>query len=384
MQTLRDGLALLALLSVGLTTWRWIASWRFPLHERKRVPPSMPGVTFLKPLKGCDAETRECLRSWFLQDYPGSMQILLGVAADDDPVCEIARQLLKEFPKTDADLVICGEKLGANAKVSTLRQLEARARHPFLMISDADVRVPQDFAAQAAAPLSEWNVGLVNCFYRLANPANSAMRWEAVAVNADFWTQVLQAKSLGPIDFALGAVMTLPAAELKAIGGFAALSDFLADDYELGQKIAARDRRILFTQAVAECWDAPMDWGAVWRHQVRWARTIRACRPASFFFSVLNNSTVWPVLLTVVALGGGSWPWAGVGAAAIAWRMFTGQQQHARMNGSRAHVASWWLFPLKDMLDFLIWGAAFGGARIEWRGDQYRIVRGGRLQLSKL
>ena len=114
------------------------------------VPTSLPGLTLLKPLKGCDAETKNCLRSWFLQKYPGPVQILLGVASADDPVCAVVRELLAEFPDADARLVLCGENLGANAKVSTLRQLEPHIRHPLVMISDADVSVSPDFAANIA------------------------------------------------------------------------------------------------------------------------------------------------------------------------------------------------------------------------------------------
>ena len=78
-----------------------------------------------------------------------------------------------------------------------------------ILVSDADVRVPPDFLANVVAPLASMteNRALVNCFYRLANPTTTAMQWEAVAINADFWSQVLQAASLKPLDFALGAVM---------------------------------------------------------------------------------------------------------------------------------------------------------------------------------
>ncbi len=145
---LTDGLAILTALSFALTFWRWVVSLRFPLHRRRVIQTSLPGLTVLKPLKGCDAGNQDCLRSWFRQKYPGPVQILLGVASADDPVCAPVRELLAEFPGADARLIVCGENLGANAKVSTLRQLEPLSRHPLVMISDADVEVPSDFAAQ--------------------------------------------------------------------------------------------------------------------------------------------------------------------------------------------------------------------------------------------
>jgi ceramide glucosyltransferase len=374
---LTRSLAILTAVSFALTLWRWIVSVRFPLHRRTAVHASLPGVTFLKPLKGCDAETKNCLRSWFLQEYPGPVQILFGVASADDPARPIVRELLAEFPNVDARLIVCGENLGANAKVSTLRQLEPHCRHELLMISDADVRVPPDFALNVTPFLADPAVGLVNCFYRLANPSTVAMQWEAVAVNADFWTQVLQARSLRPVDFALGAVMTLPAAQLKAIGGFATLADFLADDYQLGRQVARQNKRIEFATVVAACCDPPMTWAQAWAHQSRWARTICACQRAPFFLSILGNSTLWPVLLLLdtrqpLALC--------ASAGCVAFRVVTALRQQSRLTQSRGHALYWWMAPVKDLLDALLWAGAFAGNRIVWRGDHYRILPGGKLQ----
>jgi ceramide glucosyltransferase len=373
---LTASLAILTALSFALTFWRWAVSLGFPLHRRMVIQTSLPGLTLLKPLKGCDAQTKDCLRSWFRQKYPGPVQILLGAASADDPVCALAGQLLDEFPEADARLIICGQNLGANAKVSTLRQLEPHLLHPLVMISDADVKVPSDFALNVAPHFADPGVGLVNCFYRLANPSTPAMQWEAVAVNADFWAQVLQSRSLFPVDFALGAVMTLPAAQLKAIGGFAALSDFLADDFQLGRQVAGQRKRIEFATVVAECWDGPMNWRQVWARQCRWARTIRACRAFPFFLSILNNSTLWPLLWLAAAPRPAA---LAVCAGCVLFRAGTALQQQSRLTQSPARLAGAWMPPVKDLLDVLVWARAFCGNEITWRGARYRILRGGKL-----
>ena len=154
----------LALLSLALTLWQWLAARRFPLHQRP--PPAAaarppPAVTLLKPLKGCDAATEDCLRSWFAQSYGGPVQLLLGVAEAADPAGEVVRRLLREFPGHDAQLVVCGPPAGANAKVSQLVELERRAKHDLLVISDADVRAPVDCLASVVAQLQPPGVGLV-------------------------------------------------------------------------------------------------------------------------------------------------------------------------------------------------------------------------------
>lgn len=298
------------------------------------------------------------------------------MADANDPVCPLVREALAQFPAADARLVVCGQNLGANGKVSTLRQLQPHIRHQWLMISDADVKVAADFAANVAPLLCDPDVGLVNCLYRLANPSTAAMQWEALAVNADFWTQVLQARSLRRVDFALGAVMTLPVARLDEMGGFAVLADFLADDYQLGRQVSSQQKRIEFATVVAECWDPPLGWRQVWAHQCRWARTIRACQPAPFFFSILNNASLWPLLLLLAARGPAALAAMGV---CLVFRVGTALQQQSKLTQSRAHFAFWWLAPVKDVLDAAVWAAAFCGSHIIWRGDRYRVLPGGRL-----
>src|SRR5581483_11806495 len=160
-----------------------------------------------KPLKGLDHNMLDCLRTWLNQDYPGKVQIIFGVANPADLACDAVRRLIAEHPSCDAELLLCPESLGVNGKVSSLVQMRRRAKYDHLLVSDSDVSVPRDFLVNVVAPLKDPDAGLVNCFYRFANPANLAMHLEAVAVNADFWSQVLQGRSLAPQDFALGAVM---------------------------------------------------------------------------------------------------------------------------------------------------------------------------------
>ena len=377
-------LAALAALSVFIGLWQFLAALRFPLHRRHAPLAAPPAVSLLKPLKGCDAETAACLTSWLTQDYPAPVQILFGVASPADPVCELVRDLLARFPRADAQLVICGEALGANAKVSSLVQLERLARHPILVVSDADVRVPPDFLAQAVRPLADPAVGLVNCFYRLANPANLAMHWEAVATNADFWSQVTQSLTLQPMNFALGAVMLTRREQLNEIGNFIAVVNHLADDYQLGNRIARQGHRLAICPVMVECWSGPLTWSEVWAHQLRWARTIRICQPLPYFFSILSNATVWPLLWLAVAavtasdLQALATPLLGT-ALCLAFRIASARVLLTRLAGETRDPSPAWLAPVKDLLQAVIWALAFLGNHIVWRGIRYRVAADGRL-----
>ncbi|HTA29342.1 MAG TPA: glycosyltransferase, partial [Candidatus Cybelea sp.] len=336
-----------------------------------------PPVTVLKPLKGADANTRRCLQSWLDQDYPAPVQILFGVASPDDPVCALVNQLLAENPKCDARLVICRESLGVNAKVSSLIQLHRLSQNEIIVVSDADVFVPTDFLRNAVAPLDDTSVGLVNCFYRLANPSTFPMRWEAIGTNADFWSQVLQGQSLAPLDFALGAVMTMRRNALEKIGGFEALADYLADDFQLGNRLVhMTGLSIAICPVVVDCFDAPIGWAQAWAHQLRWARTIRVSKPLPYFFSILSNATLWPLLWVALAP-------SALSMSALAFCLFIriANAQTLQMRLGQVPRQNWffWLVPIKDLLQFALWLAAFTGNRILWRGQLYRLQRNGRL-----
>lgn len=380
----------LAVLSFGIVVWQFLAARRFPLHQRVADHRDAPGITLLKPLKGCDQHTLECLESWMWQVYAGPVQVLFLVQDPADPVCDLVRGLLARHPNRDARLCVFPEPVGVNAKVSKLAQAESLAAHDLILVSDADVRVPSDFLANLVMPLRDPAVGLVNGFYRLANPVTAAMRWEAVAANADFWSQVLQSRMLAPMDFALGAAMLVRREALGRIGGFRSLADHLADDFQLGHRLAKAGWKIELSPVVVECLDAPSGWAAVWAHQVRWNRTIRVCRPAPYAASLLSNGTLWPLLAAVAV-----WftaaipdPWAfrllGLFAFFLLARSWMARSLAARLAAipGRPPSAEGWVFAMavpRDLLGVAVWAAALFGDRVVWRGVRYRVGRDGRL-----
>ena len=381
MNLLNVTFAILALASLALALWQWLAAKRLPLHQRTAIADFSPAITLLKPLKGRDATTAASLQSWFAQDYAGQIQILFGVTDANDPVCKIVRELLQKNSRGGAQLVICSESLGANAKVSTLIQLERLAQHELILFSDADVRVPPDFLASFVAPLRDSKTGLVNCFYRLANPTTTAMQWEAVAINADFWSMVLQSTTLKPPDFALGAAILLRRTALAQIGGFTGLADCLADDYQLGHRIAKNGHRIALCPVVVECWDSPMNWNTVWKHQLRWARTIRVCQPLPYFFSILSNATLWPLLWLVTSIISGKTFCAPLTAlVCILIRIILAQNLQRRFTPERNLVSPFWLVTVKDLLQTALWFCAFAGNTVEWRGRKMKLRRDGTLE----
>ncbi len=371
-------LGALACLSLLLLLWQWLAARRFPLHRRNLCGGISPPITVLKPLQGCDETTEASLRTWLGQDYPGPVQVLFGVASAEDPVCALVRRLLPDYPDCDAHLLVCTPLRGPNLKVSKLIELERHAKHGVLVISDADVRVPPDLLSNAVAPLGDPGVGLVSCLYRLANLSTLAMRWEAVAINADFWSQVVQARTLRLMDFALGAVMAVRRDLVARMGGFAAIETCLADDYQLGRRVAVLSSRVELCPVVVECWSGAMTWREVWNHQLRWARTIRVCQPVPYFFSILSNATFWPGLWMILAPSGHSlW----IGSLILLLRAIIALNLQDRIQERPAVWSIAGLVPLKDLAQVVLWLGAFLGNHISWRGARFRLRRDGTIEL---
>src|SRR3989339_1998403 len=210
---------------------------RFFRPSPSAPPVPGPGITVFKPLKGLSPLSRECLTSFLTQDYQ-PYQVLFGVRDPDDPVLVLLRELTRAYPGCDLSVVICPEDLGLNPKISTLRQLMGQARYDLLVIADGDVMVGPDYLSQVAAAFREPGVGLVSCPYRAGPSHTVGSPLEALTIAADFIPSVAVANYVEGIRFALGAAMALTRQALAAIGGLAPLADFLADDYQLGFRVA--------------------------------------------------------------------------------------------------------------------------------------------------
>jgi ceramide glucosyltransferase len=361
-----------AVLSAGINIWQWIAAGRFPLHQRTGKRDFAPGVTLFKPLKGADEETRACLESWLKQDYAGPAQILFGVADARDPVCEIVRELQKQHADRDIELVICDPILGANAKVSTLTYLEQKAKHPFWVISDADVFAPADLLSEMIPMFVRNEVQLVNCFYKLSPARTGAMIWENIGVNADFWSQVCQSNSLKPMNFALGAVMAVRREAFEKLGGFKTLVNQLADDYQLGRRLSDAGGKIELANVVVECREGSKSIVEVWKHQLRWARTIRVCQPGPYFASILSNVTFWMLLCLAVSRSPAAF-------LCLPVRVLTAMHNDKRLTQTKSAWLESFYAPVKDLLQFVVWIGAFEGNSVVWRGEKFLVKRGGEL-----
>jgi ceramide glucosyltransferase len=338
-------------------------------------PQQQPGVTVFKPVRGLEAVTRECLASFVDQDYH-PVHVLFGVADPNDPILPTLKELQAASPHR-VEIVICTEQLGFNPKVSTLRQMEPHARHDLWVVADSDVKVGRDFLATAVAALTEKGADLVSCPYRAGTGHTLGAHLEALTISADFIPSVAVAHYVEGIRFALGAAMIFRREALDKIGGFAALADFLADDYQLGWRMHQSGAKVALIPYVVETANPDMRLEDYLLHQLRWTRTYRVCRPKGYLAYGITHALVWS-LLTWMASGFAA---AGLGlaAAALTVRLALAWFSVTFCLRGRLPAAILLLLPLKDVFAFALWLFSFLGNEVTWRGARFRITRDGKL-----
>ena len=263
--------------------------WRKPSSITHHLTPA-PGVSILKPVRGRDPYFYEAIRSHAVQDYP-QYEMLFGISDPRDAAAEDIRRLIAEFPQREIRLMVTSTRM-PNGKVGVLADLAAQARYPLLLVNDSDIRVAPDYLRQVTAVLDEPGTGLVTCLYR-AQSNHLPGQWEALGVATEFVPSVLVARMLGSVEFALGSTLLFRAADLERVGGFAAIGDYLADDYQLGRRILGLGLRVAFAPPVVETHLGGETWGEVWRHQLRWSRTIRASRTGGYLGYLVTHGTFW-------------------------------------------------------------------------------------------
>jgi ceramide glucosyltransferase len=335
---------------------------------------SLPPVSILKPLKGVDPEIDESFRSHCLQDYP-EYEIIFGVSDPDDPAIESVRELQAEFPSRRIHLVLSSKILGANVKVSNLAQMMAEARFDHLIVNDSDIRVAPDYLRRVTAPLADSHVGMVTCLYRGVPADTLGSRLEALGISTDFCPSVLVARRVeGGIRFGLGSTLAFRRAELERIGGFPSFVDYLADDYELGKRIAALGLAVALSDVVVETYLPSYSMREFSTHQLRWARGVRDSRAGGYFGLVLTFGLMWG-LLAVVASRGAIWAWAALCITSVL-RFAVALAVGRRILEDGQVLRNIWLLPLRDLIAAGLWFAGLFGHTVSWRGDRFRLKNG--------
>ena len=336
--------------------------------------PFTPPVSILKPLRGTDPEMYESFRSHCLQDYP-EYEIIFGVSEADDPAIEFVDRLKTEFPRVPIQLVLCLRDLGTNTKVSNLSQMVTQAKYEHIVVNDSDIRVEANYLRSVTSPLVDAKVGLVTCLYRgIASPSLGS-RLESLSISTDFSAGVLAARQLERgIRFGLGSTLAFRRRDLEASGGFEALLDYLADDYEMGRRIAERGMTVYLSDVVVETFLPAYTLRQFVDHQLRWGRTVRDSRRWGYLGLVATFGVPW-ALCAVLLTRGAPEAWALL-VVALSLRVAVALSVGWSVLRDRQVLILLPLLPLRDFAALLVWFASLLGHNVVWRGDSFKLKEG--------
>src|SRR6266542_3762631 len=341
--------ALVTALSMGYCA---LSIWSATRYFLRRTPtnPEAKGlspVSILKPLKGTDPEMYECLRSHCLLNYE-QYEILFGINEPNDPAVAVVERLLHEFPKHDIHLLHCEKVVGANGKVNALAQMAKVAKYDLLLVNDSDIRVEPEYLRTVISELQRPHIGLVTCLYRGVQAQTFPSRLESLGLSTDFAAGVLVARQLeGGLRFGLGSTLALRKSDMEAIGGFESIADYLADDYELGRRIAEGNLKVELSTSIVETFLPAYDFSGFFTHQLRWARSIRASRPSGYAGLLLTFTLPWG-LATALFCRGAIWAWTLFALALFARGMMA--IVSSRVVLGEKNKASLALLPIRDFV----------------------------------
>jgi ceramide glucosyltransferase len=341
---------------------------------RARPATTLPPVSILKPLKGTDPDIYESFRSHCLQDYP-EYEIIFGVSDPADSAVASVEQLQREFPHRAIRLLVCSKPLGANVKVSNLAQMAGIASHQHFIVNDSDIRVERDYIRRVIGPLADEQVGMVTCLYRGVPASTLGSLLESLGISTDFCAGVLVARQVeGGLHFGLGSTLAFRSTDLKRIGGFEAIVEYLADDYELGRRIADLGLKVVLSDVVVETHLPAYDLGGFLAHQLRWARGVRDARFGGYVGLVSTYGLMW-ALLSVISASAARWSWALLGGTLLL-RLAVALTVGKSVLEDEQLVEHLWLLPVRDLIAVAVWIASFVGHTVTWRGDRFELKDG--------
>jgi ceramide glucosyltransferase len=350
---------------------------RFVARRRATKPEFLAPVSLFKPLHGDEPGLEAHLESFFRQDYP-EYEILFGARVSTDKGLETARRVAARYPHIPVRFVLTGEPWQINAKVCTLEMMEKAAAYDIFIISDSDVRVSSDYIREVAAPFADAKVGAVTCLYRGIADRGLWPQLEAAGMSVEMTAGVLAADLMEGMQFTLGPTMAVRRRCVREIGGFRSLGAYCADDFVLGNEIHAKGHTVVLSTHVID--HIILNHGFVdsQKHQIRWMKSTRFSRPKGHFGTCLTFSVPFGIIACVAALLLHS-PYLGLGllAYSIVSRIVLALLIGVFVVQERHLLRTSLLFPLRDLLGFVYWGASYGDDKIVWRNQIYRLAKGG-------
>lgn len=348
-------------------------------HSLRRSPPAFhPPVSILKPVKGLDPEMYASFASHCNQDYAGDYEILFGVSSMDDPAVAAIERLQAEYPERAIHLILCPESRGANGKVSNLTQILPHALFDYLIINDSDIKVSPHYLTHILAgfqmPERGGRVGMVTAAYRGRASKTLGSRMEALGISTDFIPGALTSRWLERgIRFGLGSTLGMSREALDAAGGLLPIVDYLADDFELGLRIAHAGFEVVLSGEVVDTFLPAYTFPQFLEHQLRWARSIRDSRK---LYAALVVTFGLPWAAANVIVSGLSLPSVALFSVTLAARVALALTVGVGILNDGQVLRDFWLLLPRDVVGLWVWLWSYASHTITWRGEEFRLRKG--------
>lgn len=341
-----------------------------------------PPVSVLKPVHGMEARLRENLNSFFRQDYP-SYEILFAADEEDDPALSLAREISAGYPQIPCRLLVTGKPPWPNPPAYCFYRMAEVASHQILVTSDSDVEVAPNYLREVVAPMQQREVGMVTCLYRGKNAAGFWAGLTAIGMSVEMTAGVLVANLLEGMKFGLGPTIAVKREALDDIGGYRVTGDYFANDFAIGNLIDKAGYRVVLSEHVIDHVVSQKNFRKMWENQLRWAKSTRYSRPKGHLGSGLIFAIPYGLfgLAAGLLLGMPALGWSLLGVA-IANRIIESWVAGWRVVRDRVALTQFWLYPLRDLLGFIVWAASYTGAKTAWRDSRYEL-RGDKIVLRE-
>lgn len=344
----------------------------------------LPPVSILKPINGIEDGIYENFTSYCKQDYSG-YQVIFGVRNSNDPAIDVVKKVIDAFPENDIELVICNDSIGINPKINNLNNMYKKAKYNIILTNDSDTRVNGNYLKKVVSPFRDESVGLVTCVYRENNLNNLASMIESLSINHEFLPSIMIAQKVEQLSYAFGVTIAAKRDTLESIGGFKELSNYLAEDFHLGKKVFEAGHKLFLSDYIVDVIPEQRGFVDFFKHQLRWSKTIKTCRPIGYFFAAffkygivpslaylfvsfcsstgISSARVLSVILFVVFLS------VRIIAASIISYKYTKDRKTTLL-----------LLPIGDLISFIIWCISFLGNKTTWRGHKFILKKGGKIE----
>ena len=364
------------------------AAVRFGVRKRREdraAATFLPPVSVLKPLHGTEAGLERNIESFFEQDYP-EFELLFCARHENDEGLRLAQRVGARYPHVDAQYVTCGEPAPNfhNAKVYSLAKLDSVAKHELFITSDADVRVKKDYLRRMVQNLKDPRMGLASCVYLgttdRGTKAGFSSQLDAVGKSVEMTSGVLVADMLEGTKFALGVSMAVRKESFQMAGGFAELGQFYADDFVLGNRLAAQGVGVQMATHVIRLMVQDTSFRLSFRNQLRWMQSTRRSRPWGHLGSGLTFAVPFGLLGLLWGLLSGHVLLGLVWLAGTILNRWLQAGAILQVIGDEAWFRGMLLYPLRDLLGSLLWLGSYGGDKFYYRGKVYTLKHGGRVE----